>query len=128
MLVAGSIVNFNLYLLAIDVLDAAEDIENSRFIIISKLVLQEVRDKAGLAHRGVTDKHQLELLWSVRVLYSFSLLFKYLWLWHIFFWPWFLIHWFLWLLRLIRLLFRDLILFITTVIFIVISQRFFMLF
>ena len=126
MLVAGSIVNFNLYLLAIDVLDAAEDIENSRFIIISKLVLQEVRDKAGLAHRGVTDKHQLELLWSV--LYRLSLLFKYLWLWHIFVSPWLLILWFLWLLRLIRLLIRDLILFITTVRFIVICQRFYILF
>ena len=126
MLVAGSIVNFNLYLLAIDVLDAAEDIENSRFIIISKLVLQEVSDKAGLAHRGVTDKHQLELLWSV--LYRLSLLFKYLWLWHIFVWPWLLILWFLWLLRLIRLLIRDLILFITTVRFIVICQRFYILF
>ena len=46
MLVAGSIVNFNLYLLAIDVLGAAEDVEDSRLVIITELVLQESRDEA----------------------------------------------------------------------------------
>ena len=128
MLVAGSIVNFNLYLLAIDVLGAAEDVEDSRLVIITELVLQEVRDEAWLAYRGVADKHQLELLWSVRVMYRFTLLLYYLLLWHIFDRLWLLILWFLWLLQLIRLLVRDLILFITTVRFFVSSQRLYLLF
>ena len=62
MLVARGIVDLNLNLLVIDVLGAAEDIEDSRLVILSELVLQEVRDEAGLTYRGVTDKHEFELL------------------------------------------------------------------
>ena len=65
MLVARSIVNFHLHLLAIDILVAAEDVEDSRLIIISELVFQEVRDEARLTYIGVPDEHDLELLWSV---------------------------------------------------------------
>ena len=68
MLVARGIVYFNLYLLAVDVLGAAEDVEDSWLVIITELVLQEVRDEAGFTYRGVADEHELELLWSVRVL------------------------------------------------------------
>ena len=46
MLVARGIVYFNLYLLAVDVLGAAEDVEDSWLVIITELVLQEVRDEA----------------------------------------------------------------------------------
>ena len=46
MLVARCIVYLNLYLLAVDVLGAAEDVEDSRLVIITELVLQEVRDEA----------------------------------------------------------------------------------
>ena len=69
MLVARRIVNFNLHLLAINVLVTPEDVEDSRLVIIIELVFQEVRDEAGLTHRGITDKHELELLWSVRFLF-----------------------------------------------------------
>ena len=62
MLVARSIVDLNLNLLVIDVLGAAEDVEHSRLVILSELVLQEVRDEARLTYRRVTDKHELELL------------------------------------------------------------------
>ena len=65
MLIARSIVNLNLHLLAIDVFGAAEHVEDSRFVIIGELVFKEVRDKAGLTYRGVTDKHEFELLWSI---------------------------------------------------------------
>lgn len=65
MLVARSIVNFHLHLLAIDILVTAEDVEDSRLIIISELVFQEVRDEARLTYIGVPDEHDLELLWSV---------------------------------------------------------------
>ena len=65
MLVARSIVNFHLHLLAIDILVTAEDVEDSRLIIIIELVFQEVRDEARLTYIGVPDEHDLELLWSV---------------------------------------------------------------
>ena len=88
MLVARSIVDLNLNLLAIDVLGAAEDVEDSRLVFIGERVLQEVRDEAGLTYRGVADEHELELLWSVRVLSYDCLtrlrlrLLRYLWLRH----------------------------------------------
>ena len=133
MLVARCIVYLNLYLLAVDVLGAAEDVEDSRLVLISERVLQEVRDEAGLTYRGVANEHELELLWSVRVLFydcltRLRLRLLYLWLCHAIVWLLNRRRRFRFLFRLSRLIIFDLILFNSVVNCFVnqIFQRFFL--
>ena len=49
----------------VDVLGALIDVEHAWLIKLRILVMEVLLDKTGLSHRGVTDEHEFQFLFSV---------------------------------------------------------------